>query len=127
MSWINEKALPYMRAWAKDRDGFPYMTEDHEVSVSGDGFYLRANPRASHGYLYLCAGPDARATEPTPVFRARPVNDSRSRCKRCRALSGAKHRADCPSAARVLARQAREGGPRDPDRRVLRKRRAYGF
>jgi hypothetical protein len=120
-AWLNDKALPYLRAWCEDGEGFPFADEDREVSVGGDGFVLYANPRQSHGYLYMVAGPGGQML-PTPLFALRPINDSKTRCKRCDAYSGSKHKVGCPSSARVLARQAREGGPRDPDRRVRRMR-----
>jgi len=70
-AWLNTKALPWMRAYAK-REDFPRGDEDREVAVSGDGYELRANPRASHGYLYMSAAPCASATHTTPNYHAAP-------------------------------------------------------
>jgi hypothetical protein len=102
--WLEKKALPLLRSM-----DLPYPEEDREVQVSGDGFTLRANPRASHGYLYLSAAPDASATMPTPAPIVRPVNDSKTQCKHCKAYPESRHLAECPSAARVAARQAKSG------------------
>ena len=120
-AWLDGKALPYLRMLASSY-GAPEGSEDREIRVSGDGFTLRANPRASYGYLYLSAAPDASATEPTP--RMGPVNDSRTQCKHCAAYPTKRHASTCASAARVEKRQAKEGGPRDPDRRVRSRKAA---
>jgi len=128
-TWLNAHALPYMRAMVADGDDFPQPDEDREVTISGDGFTLRANPRASYGYVYLSATADPSHPEPTPTFPVRPLNDTRAMC-RCGAYPGSKHRAECSKIGAVLARQAREGGPRNPDRRrksaiVARARKSY--
>jgi len=121
-AWLDGHALPYLRARFASCDDVPYQSECREIIVKGDGFILRADPRASYGYLYMSATVDPTATAPTPSYLARPVNDAKTQCKACLAYSGSRHTAACPSASRVAARQAREGGPRDPDRRVKRKR-----
>jgi hypothetical protein len=66
-TWINDKGLPVLRSmYNSDTGNFPYPSENREIEVKGDGYRLRANPRASYGYLYLSAAPDPTATEPTP-------------------------------------------------------------
>lgn len=104
LSWLNERAMPLLRSM-----DLPYPEESREVSISGDGFTLRADPRASHGYLYLSAAPDAEANMPTPKPIIRPLNDSKSRCSHCKAWPESRHQPSCPSAARVAARQAKNG------------------
>jgi hypothetical protein len=121
-AWLDGKALPYLRAKFATCDDTPYQSECREITVKGDGFTLRADPRASYGYLYLSATVDPTATDPTPSYLARPVNDAKTPCKACKAYSGSRHVEGCSSAKRVAARQAREGGPRDPDRKVKRAR-----
>jgi hypothetical protein len=59
-TWLTKKALPHLR-WLAKRIGFLRVDEDREVTVRGDGYELRANPRQSHGYLYLSAAPCAEA------------------------------------------------------------------
>ena len=120
-AWLDKHALPYLRTRFSSHDA-PLCDEDEEIRISGDGFTLRANPRASYGYLYLSAAPDASATEPTP--RMGPVNDSRTQCKHCAAYPTKRHASTCASAARVEKRQAKEGGPRDPNRRVRSRKAA---
>ncbi len=80
-AWLNDKALPWMRAYVKHGDDFPYHDEDREVSVSGDGYVLRANPRASHGYLYMSAEPRPSATHATPIY---PVPKPKKRAAKAR-------------------------------------------
>jgi len=120
-AWLDNHALPYLRARFATCDDTPYQSECREITVKGNGFILRADPRASYGYLYLSATVDPTATDPTPSYLARPVNDAKTSCKHCLAYPTTRHTAACPSAPRVAARQAREGGPRDPDRRVRKK------
>lgn len=64
-TWINEKALPFLRHVAAGEDA-PYPSERREITIKGDGFALRANPQASYGYLYMSAAPDVTATDATP-------------------------------------------------------------
>ena len=64
-AWLDDKAMPVLRALCLG-EGAPYPSEDREVTVRGDGYTLRANPRSSHGYLYLSAALDPTSTEPTP-------------------------------------------------------------
>jgi hypothetical protein len=73
--WLNEQALPYLRHLAAHDDDFPQPNEYRSVEVFGDGFYLRANPQRSYGYLYIGAWPSAslahqEATPKVPVKRA---------------------------------------------------------
>ena len=58
--WLDDKALPQLRALGK-RHELPGTHEDRDVTVRGDGYELRANPRSSYGYLYLSAAPCAEA------------------------------------------------------------------
>ncbi len=78
-AWLNEKALPWMRDYCKHGEDFPSVSEDREVSVSGDGYVLRANPRASHGYLYMSAELLPSATHSTPTY---PVPKPAKRTRR---------------------------------------------
>jgi len=78
-AWLNEKAMPWMRAYAKHGEDFPSGDEDREVSVSGDGYKLRANPRSSYGYLYMSAEPCASASHATPTY---PIPKSAKRTRR---------------------------------------------
>jgi cytoskeleton bundling-enhancing protein CbeA-like protein len=51
--WINSKGLPGLKKLLKKTylDG----SENHEVEFKEDGYTIKANPRASYGYLYLGA------------------------------------------------------------------------
>jgi len=61
--WINNKGMPMMRHLAKSLSA----SDNVEEIVEGDGYRMKANPRRSYGYLYLCAYPCAEATGPTPT------------------------------------------------------------
>jgi hypothetical protein len=121
-AWLDNKALPYLRAWFAEGENVPYQSEDREVTVSGDGYTLRASPRASHGYLYLSAAPDpsAQASGPTPTYAPRPINDARGDCRACKAAPRDKHRATCTAAPRIAARQAKTGVRPAPRKRLAR-------
>lgn len=67
--WINERALPALGALLDEMDLGPL--DAGEVSVRGNGYRLRADPRESGGYLYLVAEPDPSAVRPLYV-RAAP-------------------------------------------------------
>jgi hypothetical protein len=68
-AWLDEKALPYLRHMFKTGEDVPYSSECREITVKGDGFTLRADPRASYGYLYLSATVDPSSVEPTPKVK----------------------------------------------------------
>jgi len=79
VAWLNTTALPYLRAVEAYGEGLPRRDEDREVTVSGDGFTLRANPRRSYGYLYVVAYPDPSATGPTPPRPLSPKEKTAAR------------------------------------------------
>ena len=114
-AWLNEKAFPLLRSMARHYE----IPDTGEVTIKGDGFTLRADARASCGYLYLSAEPDMLSSGSTPLPRV--TNDTRTRCKQCEALPLQRHTQECPVAPKAARRQAREGGARDPDRRTSRK------
>ena len=64
--WLDSKAIPYLRGLAAHYK-LPRTDESREITVRGDGFTLRANPRSSCGYLYMSATVDPTSTEPTPT------------------------------------------------------------
>lgn len=72
--WINERALPALGALLDELDLAP--CDAGEVSVAGNGYRLRADPRESGGYLYLVAEPDPTATRPLYI---RAPRDARRR------------------------------------------------
>lgn len=84
--WLDDKALPYLRSLAANGSTLPLQSDNQEIRVSGDGYTLRANPRASYGYLYMSAAPDPSATGPTPKARKprAPRDAQRSRLARRR-------------------------------------------
>ncbi len=67
-NWLNTKALPWLRACAKHGEDFPSEDESREITVSGDGYVLRADPRSTCGYLYMSACVCPSATQPTPIY-----------------------------------------------------------
>jgi len=67
--WIDKRALPVLRAMAEAYE-VHQPGDAEETVISGGGYTLRANPRASYGYLYIVAYPDPAATGPAPGLRA---------------------------------------------------------
>lgn len=55
LKWVDKKGLKAMRRLVKERA----LTndEDREVRFEDGGYVITANPRRSHGYLYLEARP----------------------------------------------------------------------
>jgi hypothetical protein len=57
VEWINSVGVPGLRKiladeWVTTKDDKEVRFTDHDA-----GYYIRANPRASGGYLYICAAP----------------------------------------------------------------------
>lgn len=69
-AWLNETALPKLRALAAEFT-LPSPEENGLVVISGGGFRLHASPRSSYGYLYIGAWDDPEA-EPGLSVRVLP-------------------------------------------------------
>lgn len=54
--WINKTGLPGLKKVLKS--DYLASDENREVEFKGGGYVIRANPRASHGYLYIGAWPE---------------------------------------------------------------------
>lgn len=54
--WINKTGLPGLKKLIKKE--YLASDESREVTFRDDGYVIVANPRASHGYLYLGAWPE---------------------------------------------------------------------
>jgi len=77
--WLDDKALPYLRWSVQFGPDAVSGDEDREITVCGDSFRLRANPRSSYGYLYLSAAVDPASATPTPTV---PKKRARARGSR---------------------------------------------
>ncbi len=53
-TWINKVGLPLLRKACQNEQWSPPDGE-REVRIGQDGYTLVANPRKSHGYLYIAA------------------------------------------------------------------------
>lgn len=53
--WLDKKGLNLLTKYLKKDPHAPSPGEDYLVRIEQDGFVLVANPRKSHGYLYLGA------------------------------------------------------------------------
>lgn len=75
-TWINEKALPYLRRLGELRR-LPLPNMHDEEEVWGEGHRLTASPRASCGYLYIHAWTSPEDTNPFPPLPTKPARRRR--------------------------------------------------
>ena len=77
VDWINTKALPVLQA-----SDLPASDSDATLTIEGDGFRMRYNPRGSCGYIYISAAPAPEVTTPTPKPKPKPKPRRRKTVRR---------------------------------------------
>jgi hypothetical protein len=58
LSWINKKGLKGLTKILGKKGNYLASDEDRVVEFREGGFVITANPRGSHGYLYIGAWPE---------------------------------------------------------------------